>query len=842
MKEESAMKRKFLSAVFSITLAACLFSNTVFASELGNTESPAIAVETEVNQPESEESGAAEESSEASEESGAAEESSEASEESSAAEESSESSEESSAADESSEASEESSAAEEPGESGEESSAAEESSESSEESSAAEEPGESGEESSEAEEPSESDEESSVVEEPGESSGESSAAEEPDESDEESSEAEESTESDPAEEEISDEENSEVFYAGTTDGWTFSVSGSYATIVGYAGTSTVLNIPSTVRDSQTSTLYKVAAIGDSAFYQNTLITKVTVPDSVTSIGSSAFNSCSNLKEVELGNGVTTIGSYAFANSGIRYMIFPNSVTTLGTRVLHNCDFLGAIEVNCQVSEIPEDFASYCDRLTCVKLGENVTGWYRYAFRYTPMLKAFYYAGDKVTRDGSSVFDESELRNSGTVYCNYGSEYDRYYYSSSSYIGNAKKAYALPAVSTPKLEVVEDDEYRGVLMTTSTEGAIIYYSTKNDISMKSEWVASGNGADLTYYQGTIYAKAYLCGAWSSVTSITLPERKVPKPTFAVKGVIGGRNVTFSSKEKGAVIYYSTKGSNDITTSSKRVENGETVLFENFYGSVYAKAYYNGQWSDASRLILKIPVVSDPVISYTGDQVTISTRTPDAYIYYTTDGTTPSVNNGKRLSKSKGTFTLPSGTVRAIAVRSCFTSSNVVKAVVKPVVDGSIKVPSFKVQGVIGGRTVTFNTKQSNAVIYYSTTSSTITTADHKVGNGGSVTFTDYYGTVYARTYYNGKWSNVSKLVLKIPVVNTPTISYDRNGYYRISTTTPNCTIYYTVDGSTPSPNNGRKISASSGRVYIGYGRTIKAIAVRSCFTNSKIGSN
>ena len=34
------MKRKFLSAVFSITLAACLFSNTVFASELGNTESP----------------------------------------------------------------------------------------------------------------------------------------------------------------------------------------------------------------------------------------------------------------------------------------------------------------------------------------------------------------------------------------------------------------------------------------------------------------------------------------------------------------------------------------------------------------------------------------------------------------------------------------------------------------------------------------------------------------------------------------------------------------------------------------------------------------------------------
>ena len=739
------MKRKFLSAVFSITLAACLFSNTVFASELGNTESPVIAVETEVNQPESEESGAAEESSEASEESGEAEESSEASGESGEAEESSEASEESGEAEESSAASEE---------------------------------------------------------------------------------------SDPAEEEISDEENSEVFYASTTDGWNFSVNDSgFATIAGYTGTSDVLEIPSTVRDSQTGKYYKVTAIGNSAFSCNYFIKKVVIPDSVTMIDDYAFYCCSKLKEVDLGNGVTTIGSCAFMQSGIRYMIFPDSITSLGTQVLYGCQSLGAIEVNCQV-QIPNSFAAYCQSLTCVKVGDKITGYYRNAFNLTPMLKALFFArtdfGDK-----PFYFEGSGMSNSGTVYCTYGSVYDKNY--------SGKKAYALPEVKAPKLELIEDEESRGVLMTTGTEGAIIYYSTKNDISMKSEWLSSGNGADFTYFHGTVYAKAYLCGKWSAVSKFTVPERKVPKPTFAVKGVIGGRNVTFSSKEKDAVIYYSTKGSNDITTSSKRVENGETVLFENFYGSVYAKTYYNGQWSDASRLILKIPVVSDPVISYTGDKVTISTKTPDAYIYYTTDGTTPSVNNGKKLSKSRGTFTLASGTVRAIAVRSCFTSSNVVKVNVKPIVDGSIKVPSFKVQGVIGGRTVTFNTKQPNAVIYYSTTSSTITTKDHKVNSGGSVTFTDYYGTVYARTYCNGKWSNVSKLVLKIPVVNTPIISYDRNGYYRISTSTPNCTIYYTVDGSTPSPNHGRKINASSGRVYIGYGygNYVRAIAVRSCFTNSQI---
>ena len=106
--------------------------------------------------------------------------------------------------------------------------------------------------------------------------------------------------------------------------------------------------------------------------------------------------------------------------------------------------------------------------------------------------------------------------SGIVYYNYGSSIINY----GSDPGNGYST-TLPEVKAPKLEVIEDDESRGVLMTTSTEGAIIYYSTKNDVSMKIEWITSGNGVDFTYFHGTIYAKAYLCGEWSSVTSITLP---------------------------------------------------------------------------------------------------------------------------------------------------------------------------------------------------------------------------------------------------------------------------------------------------------------------------------
>lgn len=49
-------------------------------------------------------------------------------------------------------------------------------------------------------------------------------------------------------------------------------------------------------------------------------------------------------------------------------------------------------------------------------------------------------------------------------------------------------------------------------------------------------------------------------------------------FQVKGVIGGRQVTFESATEGAVIYYATDHS-ALTTDDMCIQNGEQVLFEN-----------------------------------------------------------------------------------------------------------------------------------------------------------------------------------------------------------------------------------------------------------------------
>src|ERR1035438_7985742 len=99
----------------------------------------------------------------------------------------------------------------------------------------------------------------------------------------------------------------------------FTITNGAITITGYTGCPTVLVIPSTTNG------YTVTRIGDSAFYDCTCLTNVTIPNSVTSMGDYAFCGCTSLTSVTLGSGVTNIDRKSTrlnsSHLGISYAVF-----------------------------------------------------------------------------------------------------------------------------------------------------------------------------------------------------------------------------------------------------------------------------------------------------------------------------------------------------------------------------------------------------------------------------------------------------------------------------------------------------------------------------------------
>jgi hypothetical protein len=122
-----------------------------------------------------------------------------------------------------------------------------------------------------------------------------------------------------------------------------------------------ITIPSTV--AHQGVTYSVT-IGESAFYNCSSLTAVTIPDGVTSIEFNTFYGCSSLASITIPNSVTSIGGWAFDNCrSLTEITIPNSVTSIGRAAFQGCRSLTDITIPNSVTSI-EDFAfSSCWGLT-----------------------------------------------------------------------------------------------------------------------------------------------------------------------------------------------------------------------------------------------------------------------------------------------------------------------------------------------------------------------------------------------------------------------------------------------------------------------------------------------
>ena len=124
----------------------------------------------------------------------------------------------------------------------------------------------------------------------------------------------------------------------------------------------------------------VKSIGRYAFYGCAGLTSVTIPDSVTSIGSYAFADCTGLASVTIGNSVESIGDYAFYGcAGLTSVTIGNSVTSIGRYAFSGCTGLTSVTIPDTVESIG-DYAFYnCTGLTSVTIGNSVTSIANSAF-------------------------------------------------------------------------------------------------------------------------------------------------------------------------------------------------------------------------------------------------------------------------------------------------------------------------------------------------------------------------------------------------------------------------------------------------------------------------------
>ena len=95
------------------------------------------------------------------------------------------------------------------------------------------------------------------------------------------------------------------------------------------------------------------------YMNNTEVTELVIPNSVTSIGNYAFYGCSGLTSVTIGNEITSIGDEAFRGcTGLTSVTIPNSVTNIGEKAFSGCTGLTSVTIPNSVTSIGNNAFNY----------------------------------------------------------------------------------------------------------------------------------------------------------------------------------------------------------------------------------------------------------------------------------------------------------------------------------------------------------------------------------------------------------------------------------------------------------------------------------------------------
>jgi YVTN family beta-propeller protein len=372
---------------------------------------------------------------------------------------------------------------------------------------------------------------------------------------------------------------------------------------------------------------------------------------------------------------------------------------------------------------------------------------------------------------------------------------------------AKAVYSLTPADMPTFSPApgEYPAAQTVTLSDTTPGAVIYYTTNGATPTTNSAQYSAPITVSVNPLTTILAMATATGyAQSTVAAGTYMLPQADPPTFSPPSgaYTTPQTVTISDDTPGAVIYYSLNGAWPATLYLGPVTVTPPATI---WAYATATGYYQSNWAAASYYN---PPTANPILTpspgtYTSPQlVTMTDATPGAVIYYTTNGSAPTLNSSRYTAPVTVT---PPTTVLAMAIATGYSQSGEIGGEYLYPMAATPKI--WPKSGKYSTpQTVSLSDATAGAVLYYTTDGSTPTTSSSQYAQPFSVTPpVVIQAMAVAPGYYP---SYVASATYRLPTQEEITFSPAPGTYTTAQSVTlslayPGATIYYTTDGSKPS---------------------------------------
>jgi len=385
----------------------------------------------------------------------------------------------------------------------------------------------------------------------------------------------------------------------------------------------------------------------------------------------------------------------------------------------------------------------------------------------------------------------------------------------------------------------------VSISDVTSGATIYYTTNGSAPTTS---STQYTAPITVNTSeTLQAIAAVgdptVSAVASASYVIQTQAATPMFSVAAGTYSSSQTVAIADATAGATIYYTTNGSTPTTSSTAYSAAINVSATETLRAIAVATGYSNSGVATATYT-LSSTTTATPTFSVAGgvyntpQTVALVDTTPGAVIYYTTNATAPTT--------ASTLYTGPIAVtaceyIEAIAVAPGDKQSSVVAANYNL----TVGKPTFSIASGTYSATqaVTISDLTPGATIFYTTNGTAPSTESNVYTGPITVSASETIEVLAAKIgYVNSAVNSAAYTISSSTLTAAPVFSvaggvYNSSQTVAISDSTPGATIYFTLNGTTPTTAS----SVYKTPVKIGNSFTLKAIAVAKGDTASSVTS-